>query len=300
MKYRIPLLVGLFTGLIVTFGLLYFYVLPPDQGTSLAAGLKTDSLASTSEKNTGGLTSVDTITPERNVAKSENWQDGLHPKYLMGKFTQSEHPAIVMVPKALTDGDGSYYLHRQTLEAFQKMHAAAKADNVELTIVSAFRNFDRQKAIWEAKWNGHRLLEGKEKADEVYPDPADRATAILRYSSMPGSSRHHWGTDLDLNNLNNSYFASGEGLKVYNWLQANAAIYGFCQPYTAKGAERPHGYEEEKWHWSYMPLSAPLTAYAQKYLQDSMIQGFAGAESAPMIGVVDKYVLGINAACKKE
>lgn len=218
--------------------------------------------------------------------------------YLTGKFDPAEHPDFVKVADRYTDGD-PYLLHRDTYAAFERMHAAARADGVDLKIISATRNFARQKQIWEAKWNGQRLLEGSEKADEVYPDPADRARAILRYSSMPGTSRHHWGTDLDLNALNNDYFTSGTGKQVYEWLTNHAAEYGFCQPYTAKGPQRPNGYEEERWHWSYLPLATRLTDYAATELEDHDISGFAGAEAAPRIGVVENYVLGVNPECKE-
>ena len=65
---------------------------------------------------------------------------------------------------------------------------------------------------------------------------------------MPGStSRHHWGTEIDIHSLKNGDFADGEGLKIYEWLTTHAEDYGFYQPYTAE-----QGYEEEeKWHWSY-------------------------------------------------
>ncbi len=217
--------------------------------------------------------------------------------FLTGKFDPLVHPDFVPVAPKYTDGD-PYVLHQDTYAAFEKMHAAAARDGVTLVMVSATRNFARQKQIWEAKWNGQRLLEGKEKADLVYPDPADRARAILRYSSMPGTSRHHWGTDIDLNALTNGYFEQGEGKKVYDWLQANAAAFGFCQPYTAKGEDRPNGYEEERWHWSYLPLATQLTDYAATQLQDVNITGFAGAGAAPAISVIDNYVLGINQQCR--
>ncbi|NJK84501.1 MAG: M15 family metallopeptidase [Saprospiraceae bacterium] len=45
------------------------------------------------------------------------------------------------------------------------------------------------------------------------PNPQERALKILKYSSMPGTSRHHWGTDIDLNSFSNSYFEQGEGKK---------------------------------------------------------------------------------------
>jgi len=218
--------------------------------------------------------------------------------FLTGKFDPLEHPDFVPVAAKYTDGD-PYVLHKDTYAAFEKMHAAAAKEGVQLIMVSATRNFARQKQIWEAKWNGLRLLEGKEKANLVYPDPADRARAILRYSSMPGTSRHHWGTDMDLNALNNKYFDDGAGKKVYDWLVANGPDFGFCQPYTPKSDARPNGYEEERWHWSYLPLATQLTDYAATQLQDQDISGFAGAAAAPSIEVINNYVLGINQACRK-
>ena len=218
--------------------------------------------------------------------------------YLRGRFDPAAHPDFTAVAERYTDGDGTYYLRKDTYEAFQRMWAAAQAAAVDLRIISATRNFDRQKAIWEAKWTGQRLLEGREKAPEAYPDAKDRALAILRWSSMPGTSRHHWGTDLDLNALNNAHFAAGAGKKTYDWLTAHAADYGFCQPYTEKGPDRPDGYNEEKWHWSYVPVARRLTELARAQLNDARIDGFEGAEAATAIGVVEKYVLGVSGACR--
>ena len=82
------------------------------------------------------------------------------------------------------------------------MQRAALYDTIQLIIVSGTRNFKEQKAIWNRKWNRYNNLKS-----------IDRIKKILEYSSMPSTSRHHWGTDLDLNNLNNSYFTSGKGKK---------------------------------------------------------------------------------------
>ncbi len=217
--------------------------------------------------------------------------------YLMGKFDPASHPDFVEINPEHASRKGMF-LRRDVYDAFKKMYAAALKDGIRLRIISAARNFESQKGIWEAKWTGGRLIENGKNASEAYPDPVERALKILEYSSMPGSSRHHWGTDMDLNDLNPEWFQSGEGKKIHDWLTANGAAYGFCQPYSPKGNDRPFGYNEEQWHWSYMPVSSILTELAKQKLKDDMISGFEGANTAPKIGIVQKYVLGINPACK--
>ncbi|OAV42718.1 M15 family metallopeptidase [Lewinella sp. 4G2] len=276
----------------------------PDQPGGAAAGAGEVGQASTnSTVNRGAKPSAEELTDSQGtdtikVAEPHpNGSPGIPSyDYLSGKFDPAKHPEFLKVAAKYTDGD-PYLLHRETYAAFEKMHAAAKADGITLTIVSATRNFDRQKAIWEAKWNGQRLLEGKDKANEVYPDPADRARAILRFSSMPGTSRHHWGTDIDINRLTNDYFRSGQGLKEYEWLVANGPEFGFCQPYTPLGKARPTGYQEERWHWSYIPLAKRLTGFARQRMQAKEVSGFDGQQAAVPLNVIENYVLGINRDC---
>lgn len=213
--------------------------------------------------------------------------------YIMGHFDPSKHPEFVQVKIQHADREG-LYLRKDTYAAFEKMYNHALKDGVRLQIRSATRNFNYQKGIWEAKWTGTKLIESGENLSKTTPDPKERALKILRYSSMPGTSRHHWGTDIDLNSFENSWFAEGEGLNIYNWLKKHASTYGFCQPYSAG---REQGYLEERWHWSYMPVSQKLTALAKKELKNEMIKDFQGSETAVMIDVVKNYVLGINAEC---
>ena len=215
--------------------------------------------------------------------------------YLLGKFDPATHPLFSKLEDTHARGsakDG--YLRTETYEAFKKMSAAAKQDGVELVIISATRNFDSQKRIWENKWEGRTMVEGINLT--TIKDPKERARLILLYSSMPSTSRHHWGTDMDLNNLNNDYFLTGEGLKIYQWLTTHAAEYGFCQPYTNKEGGRT-GYEEEKWHWSYLPLSGEFLETYKKQVSYKDITGFKGAESAKPMVVIKNYVEGV--ACKK-
>lgn len=217
-------------------------------------------------------------------------------KEVMGQFDPSKHADFVIIDSKYADRDDRL-MYSYAYEAFQNMWNAAKSDGVELKIISATRNFDYQKGIWERKWNGQTKVEGR-ALPEWIPNPLVRAKKILEYSSMPGTSRHHWGTDIDLNAFENSYFEKGKGLQEYEWLRKNAVTYGFCQPYTAKGVKRPTGYNEEKWHWSYIP-SAKIFLERAKELSDSMISGFDGSETAEEISVVENYIFGINHRCKE-
>ena len=216
--------------------------------------------------------------------------------FLMGKFAPETDSEFVKVPEQYANRPG-HYLQKDTWEAFLRMYNQARQDSIDLKVISSTRNFDIQKSIWEAKWTGERKVENGMDLSKDVSDPVERAKIILRYSSMPSTSRHHWGTDLDINALNNGYFSEGRGLKEYNWLLSNAHTYGFCQPYTAKDENRPNGYNEEKWHWSYIPLASQYTEQAALRLTNNMISGFLGAEVATDIGVIDNYILGINKDC---
>lgn len=237
----------------------------------------------------------DTLAPAVNLLPDNApVPDDLSLDYVMGRFDPANHPDFVPVDSLYADRSGMY-LRREAYEAFLKMRAHAERDSIILLIRSAARSFDTQKKIWEDKWLGVQLIEDGENLSETTPDPKERALKILRFSAMPGSSRHHWGTDIDLNDFENAWFSSGEGLALYEWLTAHAHLYGFCQPYTA---DRPHGYQEERWHWSYMPLAEPLTAFARKHLRNDLIDGFLGSEAAVSIDILHRYVLGINSECR--
>lgn len=214
--------------------------------------------------------------------------------FLMGQFSPETHPDFVKVEATYTTKP-SIYLHKETYHAFQRMAEAAAKDGLTLTIISATRNFDAQKRIWENKWAGVKKVEGA-ALPETHPEARSRALKILEYSSMPGTSRHHWGTDFDINALENEYFLSGEGLKLDQWLTKHAGTFGFCRPYSARNSGRIVGYEEEKWHLSYVPLSAKFTrAYTQEV--GYPLQGFLGADVAEEIQVIEQWVLGICPTC---
>ena len=208
--------------------------------------------------------------------------DYISSDFLMGKFDYTHHPRFIKVPKALSSKD--IYIQRETLVAFEKMTSDAKSAGISFIILSGARNFSEQKRIWENKWK------------KYYPNFKDNkktALKILEYSSMPSTSRHHWGTDIDINALNDEYFTIGKGKKEYEWLVKNAHNYGFYQTYTSKNNGRT-GYAEEKWHWSYIPLAEKYLTIYNASIKNEDIGGFMGAESALEIDVIKNFVNGVS------
>jgi len=238
---------------------------------------------------------------EETVSLNKNQVKKTDPKlsidFITGHFNPAVDTTFIEISEKFADRQGMY-MKKEAFNSFEKMWSAAQKDGVNLVIRSAARNFEYQKGIWERKWTGQTILSNGENASTVYENPEKRALKILEYSSMPGTSRHHWGTDIDFNNFNNEWFEQGEGLKLFEWLETHASTYGFCRPYTEKDNTRPDGYNEEKWHWSYMPLSKGYTEFAEKELKNINIKGFKGSDVAHSIDVVNKYILGINHSCK--
>ena len=206
---------------------------------------------------------------------------------LLGRFEPSSHPDFILVEKLYAEKENTY-LRKEVYASFKEMFGAAKHDGLTLRIVSGTRNFNRQKAIWEQKWS-----KGKYKNWSA----ADKARDIMRYSAMPGTSRHHWGTDMDFNSLEPSWFRSGEGKKIVEWLTVHGSEFGFYQTYTSKVNGRT-GYEEEAWHWTYLPLSGKMLDAYNRQIRLQDINGFKGYEAAAEIRVIEDYVNGLNAAIK--
>ena len=207
---------------------------------------------------------------------------------LMGRFDPKTHPDFVKIPSKYAS-QPDMYLQKVVLDSFISMERAAKQDGIDLKIISATRNFARQKAIWERKWEAGLV---KRSSDQLSKKEVEIALAkeILQFSSMPGTSRHHWGTDIDINNLNDEYFLSGRGKMEYNWLHTNAEKFGFCQPYSDD--KNRTGYNEEKWHWSFVPIANKyLNAYGS--IPSEQIKGFEGDNYVEELKIIEKYVFGV-------
>ena len=84
----------------------------------------------------------------------------------------------------------------------------------------------------------------------------DRLAEILKFSSLPGTSRHHWATEVDFNSTNVEDWLPGKKFgDLGAWLDRNAAKANFIRAYTPG---RTGGYNDEPWHFSYAPISAGL------------------------------------------
>jgi D-alanyl-D-alanine carboxypeptidase len=251
----------------------------------------------------GNLTSTDEHSIQdktennNNDTQNSSSKEIITKNYLMGQFDPSKDDRFIQIStEYLEDNSKISFIRKEVMEKFLKMSESEKKEGINFKIVSATRNFEAQKTIWERKWTGKQKVSGVFLPENM--NSREKAEKILKYSAMPGTSRHHWGTDVDFNSVENEYWETAQGKKEYKWLLKHAHEYGFCQVYSAKGKKRPNGYEEEKWHWSYMPISKTLTEQYKKEVKNADIKGFLGAESAEGIDMINNYVLGINLDCK--
>lgn len=178
-------------------------------------------------------------------------------------LTGLEPPDLVSVDTA--GAITTLQLERQSAAAFEKMQQAARLDGIELAVVSAYRSFERQATIWNGKMSGLRAVydQQQQRLDIHQLTGFAKLEAVLLYSALPGASRHHWGTDMDVFDaaavdsnyqlllLEAEYQPGGPFAKLGLWLAKYAGDFGFFKPYQQyKG-----GVAAEPWHLSYRPLS---------------------------------------------
>lgn len=192
-------------------------------------------------------------------------------------------------------------LRKEAYDAFIEMRTAALKDGINIKIVSSFRSFDRQVSIFERKFINYTDKEGLK--------PLEAIDKIIEYSTIPGTSRHHWGTDIDI--VEGSIEVTGDVLVpekfgpggpyalLKAWMDANSEKYGYFLVYTDNPRRR--GFKYEPWHYSYAPLSIPMLATFRKknimsYLEK---ENFLGREHFTA-GFVKTYItdqiLDINPA----
>ena len=153
------------------------------------------------------------------------------------------------------------YLSSKTANAFKCLRESAYKAGFDIQVASAFRDVERQQFIWNAKASGARPILD-ERGQVLMPSSLtneEKVFAILRWSALPGASRHHWGTDLDvfdaaaINNdyelqlIPEEYSPSGVFATFNDWLTKHLDAFGFYRPY----AQDCGGIAPEPWHISF-------------------------------------------------
>lgn len=196
-------------------------------------------------------------------------------------------------------GEG-FNLRQEAAEAFDRMRTAALKEGIDIYSVSSYRNYDKQKSIWDRKFSD---LKKQKKSD------LDAILEIIRFSTIPGTSRHHWGTDLDIVDQNpqiqqppdqlsaNHFTPGGVYHPFYQWLKAHANSFGFYEVYIDTLGRK--GFEYEPWHWSYAELSIPmLKQYSAMNWQAMVAADDLPGHSAMTKEFLSRYyrewILGIN------
>jgi LAS superfamily LD-carboxypeptidase LdcB len=164
-------------------------------------------------------------------------------------------------------------LQPAVLAAWQELRSEAARAGLDLRVASGFRSFAAQQRIWDAKLEGVRpvLNDAGQPLALLELPPLERLHAVLRFSALPGASRHHWGTDLDVYDaagLSTAYQLqltadewsdSGPFAAANGWLSERLARedgWGFFRPYDVdRGGVAP-----EPWHLSYRPLAERYAA----------------------------------------
>ncbi|WP_068595172.1 M15 family metallopeptidase [Vaginella massiliensis] len=195
-----------------------------------------------------------------------------------------------------------YHLLPEVADAFEAMRAEAKKAGFNIRVVSSYRNFTYQKGIWERKFkaNKNRGLSTEENIRK-----------IIEYSTIPGTSRHHWGTDLDIIDISKGYpkdplhekhFNAGGQMHAFKvWLDENAEKFGFYLVYT--NDENRKGFKYEPWHFSYKKISQPmlqeyLTLDITNLLKKNKLSGSDAFDELFIQQYINDNILDINPSLK--
>ena len=160
-------------------------------------------------------------------------------------------------------------VHRDVVGPFVELRAAAAAEGFDLAIDSGFRSFERQLSIWNRKATGKlAVLDSQARPlDITQLTPREVVFAILRWSALPGASRHHWGTDLDIYDraakppgyeiqlIPSEVETGGMFAPLHEWLDrriAKGTACGFFRPYDVDR----QGVAPERWHVSFAPVAS--------------------------------------------
>jgi LAS superfamily LD-carboxypeptidase LdcB len=177
-----------------------------------------------------------------------------------------------------------FAIHADVVEPFARLRKAAAAEGFDIAVFSGFRDFESQAEIWNRKFCGERALFDADGGVLDYRalSEAERMQCILNWSALPGASRHHWGTDLDVYDraalpegyrvklLPEEAQPGGVFHRLHQWLDLNISRFGFFRPYR----EYRGGMFPEAWHLSYAPIAIPaLEALTEALVAQALHDG---------------------------
>ena len=136
-------------------------------------------------------------------------------------------------------------LVKEAKEAFEKMSADAKKENMNIIAMSTYRSYDYQVDLY----NRYVKQDGKEAAD--------------KYSGRPGHSEHQTGLAVDVFD-NEIDYTKFEKTNEFKWMDKHAHEYGFILRFP-KDKENETGYIYESWHYRYVGIDAA------KYIKENNI-----------------------------
>ena len=204
----------------------------------------------------------------------------------------------ILSGKTQTHLNDSCLLHADVFGPFSVLQSAAENEGFDLQVASGFRSYERQLLIWNEKATGKRpLLDnfGQPLNIENLTD-IQKVFSILRWSALPGCSRHHWGTDIDIWDagsvpkdyrprlIASEYSYGGPFYKLASWLSVRSEDFGFEMPY----AQDHGGIAREPWHLSYAPLAKNFEDMIDISFVRSIIDPDALALSDTVINSLDE------------
>jgi len=200
----------------------------------------------------------------------------INPKINFNLFNEFSEDELIGKGNPALYGDG-FKLRKEAASQFNLMKKSAKENGFNIHVISSYRSYSHQNSIWERKYKSYR------NKGLSYEKTIEK---IIQYSTIPGTSRHHWGTDLDIidstkgipsNPLSETHFNKGGRMHNFkNWLDENSEKFGFYLVYT--NAPDRKGFAYEPWHFSYRPLSLKMlkeykTLDIKKLLQSNKLMG---------------------------
>jgi len=177
-------------------------------------------------------------------------------------------PEDLVIPDVEYSYNGIYeksYMRKAAAEAIEKMFAKArKKKNLRFKVVSAYRSYARQKAIYEYNIN----TRGMEETNLV--------------SAQPGCSEHQTGLAIDVSSdtVNCTIEESFASCKEGKWLARNCKDFGFIIRYP-KGKSDVTGYSYEPWHIRYVGVNLARYIYKKGLTLEEYYQTTTIDEEVP-------------------